>query len=175
MNGELLNILDSIERDKGIKKEILIEAVESALISAARKKLGKHVMGITAQFDPNTGDFKVFGPEGDGNGFRIRTLHNRDPRGACAESLMPAGYMTTSFRTNAARKQMIVHQAKALGPLACEKACRTKLIGEVRGDVGKLFDQWNQFGWHRVTVYGDVLAPLTEFAQALGLQVIREA
>jgi len=121
------------------------------------------------------GTTKVFGPEGESNGFRIRTLHNRDPRGACAESLMPAGYMTTSFRTNVGRKQLIVHQAKALGPLDCEKGCRTKLIGEVRGDVGKLFDQWNQFGWHRVTVYGDVAEPLAEFGKALGLTVIEEA
>jgi len=121
------------------------------------------------------GTTKVFGPEGASNGFRIRTLHNRDPRGACAESLMPAGYMTTSFRTNFGRKQMIVHQAKALGPLQSEKGCRTQLIGEVRGDIGKLFDQWNQFGWHRVTVYGDVSEPLAEFGKALGLEVIEEA
>ena len=64
MNQELLTILDSIERDKGIKKEILIKAIESALISAARKKLGKHVMDIKAEFDSETGDFKVFGPDG---------------------------------------------------------------------------------------------------------------
>ncbi len=121
------------------------------------------------------GTTKVFGPEGESNGFRIRTLHNRDPRGACAESLMPAGYMTTSFRTNVVRKQMILHQAKALGPLESEKGCRTQLIGEVRGDIGKLFDQWDQFGWHRVTVYGDVREPLVEFGRALGLEVIEEA
>ncbi|MBU1006381.1 MAG: transcription termination factor NusA [Candidatus Omnitrophica bacterium] len=64
MNNELLSILDSIERDKGIKKEILVNAIESALISAARKKLGKHVMDIKAKFDQETGDFKVFGPDG---------------------------------------------------------------------------------------------------------------
>ena len=64
MNQELLTILDSIERDKGIKKEILIKAIESALISAARKKLGKHVIDIKAEFDSETGDFKVFGPDG---------------------------------------------------------------------------------------------------------------
>ena len=46
MNNDLLMILDSIERDKGIKKEILVRAIESALISAARKKLGKHIMDI---------------------------------------------------------------------------------------------------------------------------------
>jgi len=65
MNQELLTILDSIERDKGIKKDILIKAIESALISAARKKLGKHIMDINVEFDPETGDFKVFTPEGE--------------------------------------------------------------------------------------------------------------
>ncbi len=29
--------------------------------------------------------------------------------------------------------------------------------------------------WHRVTVYGDVKEPLTEFGKALGLEVIEEA
>ncbi|MDP8264596.1 MAG: transcription termination factor NusA [Candidatus Aceula lacicola] len=37
MESELLVILDQIERDKGINKEILIEAVETAVASAARK------------------------------------------------------------------------------------------------------------------------------------------
>jgi hypothetical protein len=45
----------------------------------------------------------------------------------------------------------------------------------VRGDIGKLFNYWSQFGWHRVTVFGDVKEPLTEFGQALGLEVIEEA
>ncbi len=37
MDSELLSILEQIERDKGIDKEILIEAVESAVASAAKK------------------------------------------------------------------------------------------------------------------------------------------
>jgi len=118
---------------------------------------------------------KPFGPQGASNGYRIRTLHNRDPRGSCAESFLPPGYMTTSFRTNAGRKQLIVHQAKSTGTLDTERGCRTKLAAEVRGDVQKLFDQWDQFGWHRVTVYGDVAEPLAEFGKALGLEVIEEA
>jgi len=36
-NNELLGILEQLERDKGIKKEILIEAVEAAVSSAAKK------------------------------------------------------------------------------------------------------------------------------------------
>ncbi|MBL7154018.1 MAG: twin-arginine translocation signal domain-containing protein [Phycisphaerae bacterium] len=118
---------------------------------------------------------KAFGPKGKSNGFRIRTLHNRDPRGACGESFLPAGYMTTSFRTNFGRKEMIIHQAKAVGCLDSEYGCRTKLVAEPTGDIGKLFDQWDRFGWHRVTVYGDVAEPLAEFGRALGLKVIEEA
>ncbi|MFA5088410.1 MAG: transcription termination factor NusA [Candidatus Omnitrophota bacterium] len=37
MDSELLGILEQLERDKGIDKEILIQAVESAVASAARK------------------------------------------------------------------------------------------------------------------------------------------
>ena len=117
---------------------------------------------------------KAFGTEGDSNMFRIRTLHNRDPRGTCAQSFLPEGYMTTSFRTNFERKQMVIHQAKAVGNLDSERGCRTQLIGEVRGDVEKLFDQWDHFSWHRVTVYGDVKEPLVEFGRGLGLEVIEE-
>jgi L-fucose isomerase-like protein len=118
---------------------------------------------------------KVFGPQRAANEYRIRTLHNHDPRGACVQSFLPAGFMTTSFRTNFRRKQMIIHQAKAVGNLDSPRGCRTQLVAEVRGDIGKLFDQWVPFGWHRVTVYGDVQEPLTEFGRALGLEVIAEA
>ena len=118
---------------------------------------------------------KVFGPQGASNKFRIRTLHNRDPRGCCAQSFLPEGYMTTTFRTNVARKQMVIHQAKAVGNLDSDHGCRTQLLGEVRGDIEKLFHEWDRFGWHRVTVYGDVKEPLMEFGKALGLEIVQEA
>ncbi|NQT95749.1 MAG: transcription termination/antitermination protein NusA [Candidatus Omnitrophica bacterium] len=62
MNGELLSVLEYIEREKGIKREILIEAVESALVSAARKATGTkdEEDNITAKFDSNTGSIKIF-------------------------------------------------------------------------------------------------------------------
>ncbi|MBU0759765.1 MAG: transcription termination factor NusA [Candidatus Omnitrophica bacterium] len=34
-------------------------------MSAARKKLGKHIMDIKVEFDQETGEFKVFGPDGN--------------------------------------------------------------------------------------------------------------
>jgi len=60
MNEELLAILEHLEREKGIKKEILIQAVEQALISAARKELGPDIEDIEVKLDPKTGETKVY-------------------------------------------------------------------------------------------------------------------
>ena len=118
---------------------------------------------------------KAFGVDGPSSRYRVRTLHNLDPRGACSQAFLPEGYMTTSFRTSVRAKTLILHQAKAVGNLDAPRGCRTQLVGEVKGDIEKLFHHWDQFGWHRVTVYGDVKEPLIELAKAMGLKVIEEA
>ena len=59
MNNELLTILDSLEREKGISKDVLFAAIESALISAARKILGKNKEDITVAVDKESGEIKV--------------------------------------------------------------------------------------------------------------------
>ncbi len=60
MNNELLSALEYLEKEKGIKKEILITAVESALVSAAKKTFGEKVADITVKLDPESGNFKIF-------------------------------------------------------------------------------------------------------------------
>ena len=65
MNGELLSVLDHLEREKGIKREILIQAVEAALVSAARKVVGRKEDEITVKFNEKTGEIKVFSSEGE--------------------------------------------------------------------------------------------------------------
>lgn len=60
MNSEILTIIDSIEREKGIPKEVLFEAIESALASAARKILGKDTSSdIKVVIDRESGTIKV--------------------------------------------------------------------------------------------------------------------
>ncbi len=59
MNNELLTILESLEREKGISKEVLFSAIESALISAARKILGKNKEDITVSVDHESGEISV--------------------------------------------------------------------------------------------------------------------
>jgi N utilization substance protein A len=61
MSQELLAIIEQIEREKGIKKEVLIEAVESALLSAARKVIDiKPDEELRVELDPNTGKIRAF-------------------------------------------------------------------------------------------------------------------
>jgi len=61
MSQELLAILDQIEREKGIKKEVLIEAVQSALVSAVRKVIdAKPTDELKVEIDRFNGKIKAF-------------------------------------------------------------------------------------------------------------------
>jgi hypothetical protein len=117
---------------------------------------------------------KVFGPSGPSNPFEILT-HSEDRQGAAVRSIFPAGYMTTSVEVAPERKLVLLHQAKAVGNSPDDRACRTKLVAEPVGDIEMLFGQWDQWGWHRVTVFGDLKAPVYALADALGWQVLEEA
>lgn len=56
---ELLRLIDSIHRDKGIGKEILFEAIEQALITAARKRWGPHG-NLSVKINRITGDLEAY-------------------------------------------------------------------------------------------------------------------
>ena len=59
MNGELLSVLDHLEREKGIDREVLIAAVESALVSAAKKALGSQTEDVEVKMDRKSGEVTV--------------------------------------------------------------------------------------------------------------------
>ena len=58
MSNELLLVLDYIEREKGIDKSVIISAIESALLSAARKRFGED-KDLSVNIDEKTGQIKV--------------------------------------------------------------------------------------------------------------------
>jgi N utilization substance protein A len=59
MNRELINVIEQIAREKGIDKEILFEALESALLSASRKTLGP-AENVRMHIDRKNGDLRVY-------------------------------------------------------------------------------------------------------------------
>ncbi len=58
MSQELILVIDQISKEKGISKEMVIEAVESALVTAAKKKFG--TQKIAVQVDPKRGDIVMY-------------------------------------------------------------------------------------------------------------------
>lgn len=117
---------------------------------------------------------RVFGPRGPAHPFEILT-HSEDRQGASLRSLLPTGYLTTTLEFDSNRKQILFHQARAVGNDPDDRACRTKLCAEPVGDFEKLFREWDQWGWHRVTFYGDLKEPVCALADALGWKVLAEA
>ena len=59
MNAEILAGLEFYEREKGISREVLVAAVQEALLSAAKKAVGP-ARELRVETDPKTGDIKAF-------------------------------------------------------------------------------------------------------------------
>ncbi len=117
---------------------------------------------------------RVFGPAGDTNPFLILT-HSEDRQGASVRSFLPLGYMTTTVEFDGGRKEVLFHRGVAVENDPDDRACRTKLGVRPVGDIEKLFTQWDQWGWHRVTCYGDLKEPVFALAGAMGYKVVEEA
>jgi N utilization substance protein A len=58
VNAEFLAALDQLEKERGITKEILVEAIEAALVSAFRRNFGS-TQNVRVVLDPKSGDLKV--------------------------------------------------------------------------------------------------------------------
>jgi len=60
MNINLAKVLDEIEKEKGISKDILIEAIESAIASAYKKNYASNIDDIEIDISKDSGEIKVF-------------------------------------------------------------------------------------------------------------------
>lgn len=60
MNSDFLEALADIEKEKGIDKEILLEAIEAALISAYKRNYGGSANNVRVQIDRVSGEVRVF-------------------------------------------------------------------------------------------------------------------
>lgn len=59
MQLNLNQIIEQVGREKGVDKDVLVAALEEAMVSAARKKLGVKD-GVEAHFNPENGEIEVF-------------------------------------------------------------------------------------------------------------------
>src|SRR5213596_2809065 len=60
MNVELMKALEQIEEEKGIGKEVIIEAIEAALLSAYKKNYGASAQNMRIEVDRETGEMRAY-------------------------------------------------------------------------------------------------------------------
>ena len=58
MNSEFIAVLENLERERGIKRSVLIEAVQNALLSASKKTL-EQARDLRIEIDPKTGAIRA--------------------------------------------------------------------------------------------------------------------
>ncbi|WP_020396167.1 transcription termination factor NusA [Thiolinea disciformis] len=59
MNKEILYVVDSVSNEKSVSKNLIFEAVETALAMATRKRFGMH-MDVRVVVDRHTGDYDTY-------------------------------------------------------------------------------------------------------------------
>lgn len=59
MSKELVAALETLEKEKGISKEVVIEALEAALVSAYKRNYGT-AQNVEVEFDDDNGEIKVY-------------------------------------------------------------------------------------------------------------------
>jgi N utilization substance protein A len=59
VNEEFLSALSAIEKEKGVRKEILFEAIEAALVSAYKRNFNS-AANVRVQLDRETGEIRVY-------------------------------------------------------------------------------------------------------------------
>lgn len=59
MNKDLIAVFEYLEREKGVKREIIIAAIEDSLVQAAKKSVSG-ASNVTVQINPRTGAIDVF-------------------------------------------------------------------------------------------------------------------
>ena len=60
MKKEFIALFEHLEREKGIKREVIIKAINDGLHAAARKNVKGYGENISVELDPKTGELEVF-------------------------------------------------------------------------------------------------------------------
>jgi N utilization substance protein A len=60
MNAELLRALDQLEEEKGISRDVIVEAIEAALLSAYKKNFGATAQNMRIEMSRETGEMRAY-------------------------------------------------------------------------------------------------------------------
>jgi N utilization substance protein A len=121
VNQELLHLIDQISREKGIDKSVLVDAIQSAVLSAVRKRSGM-ADALSARLDEQTGTItlvasKIVVPDEeidiDDSQINLSDAQHHDPNAALGDTI-DVLYEIGDFGRIAAQaaKQVIIQKVR---------------------------------------------------------------
>ncbi|WP_006787486.1 transcription termination factor NusA [Thiorhodospira sibirica] len=141
MNKEILLVVDAVSNEKGVAKEIIFEAIESALASATRKKY-EGAIDVRVNINRLSGDYETFrrwlvvddeDPGFESNDRQILLSYAQQKAPDCAVGdYLEEPMESVEFGRIAAQtaKQVIVQKVR--------EAERNKVVDEYRSKLGQL-------------------------------------
>ncbi len=60
MSKELLNVVEAVAHEKGVARQVIVEAMEAALASAAKKRYPDEDVLMRVKIDPRSGEYETF-------------------------------------------------------------------------------------------------------------------
>jgi len=152
--GELLQVAESVARDKGIEAEEVLDAMEQAIQKAARSKYGLE-NDIRAEIDGTTGEIRIYRclevaeiVENDATEISIAEARERNPDAQVgdilAENLPPVDFGRIAAQT---AKQVIVQKVR--------EAERERQYEEYKDRIGEIVN-----GLVKRVEYGSIIVDL---------------
>lgn len=141
MGKEILQVAEAVSNEKGVPQDIIFEALEAALATAAKKRYEEEA-DMRVVIDRETGDYETFRcwevVDDDtlallGTQFTLEEAHEQDPKLVAGDTHQEQ-VENVEFGRIAAQtaKQVIVHKVR--------EAERAKVVDEYRDRVGQLLN-----------------------------------
>ncbi len=108
--------------------------------------------------------------------YAIRS-HAECNKGASVQVIARTGLPMTTIKLHPIDRKLALHKGVVVGNVDIDWACRTKIAVEVR-DAKALLNGWNvicNFGWHRVSFYGDLEEDFRDLATLYGFTVVENS
>ncbi|MDR6935254.1 MULTISPECIES: transcription termination factor NusA [unclassified Luteibacter] len=144
MSKELLLVVDAVANEKGVPREVIFEAMEAALASAAKKRYPDEDPDIRVEIDRNSGDYETFrrweiiadDGEMEDPSFQIRLMDAQDEAGE--DEVAEVGGWIEHQIENAEFGRIAAQAAKQVIVQRVREAERQQVVDAFRDRVGEL-------------------------------------
>jgi len=140
MQQDLNRVIDQVSKEKGMDRGVIIEALESAMLSAARRTFGQKQ--IEAKFNPDIGEIELF---------EIKTVVEQVALGHAGIDFPGAIELVSAIRIEARMQQHVVHREDDLAQRAepaLEILCGDHLVEELARQFRASVDVRRHIGQH---------------------------